>query len=188
MILPYLDTSALVKRYDPEEPGAEEVRTLFTEVRAVLTSSLAVVEAVSAFRIKERQGVLTPEEVRLAVEAWRPTPPCSTAWCPRSPLFSERPKGSSCATSSGPTTPCTWPPPWWWQGGRGGAAEAPLLDGRRGTGEGGGGRGSGGEAGVMPFFSASSVSLPPGIPAGAPTLACASMGWYDSMPLPGAKR
>ena len=69
MILPYLDTSALVKRYDPEEPGAEEVRTLFTEVRAVLTSSLAVVEAVSAFRIKERQGVLTPEEVRLAVEA-----------------------------------------------------------------------------------------------------------------------
>ena len=69
MIPPYLDTSALVKRYDPEEPGAEEVRALFTRVRAVLTSSLAMVEAISAFRIKERQGVFTPEEVRLAVEA-----------------------------------------------------------------------------------------------------------------------
>ena len=69
MIPPYLDTSALVKRYDPEEPGAEGVRALFTRVRAVLTSSLAVVEAVSAFRIKERQGTFTPEEVRLAVEA-----------------------------------------------------------------------------------------------------------------------
>lgn len=76
----YLDTSALVKRYDPEEPGAEEVRALFTRVRAVLTSSLAMVEAISAFRIKERQGVFTPKRCAWPWRPWRPTLPCSTAW------------------------------------------------------------------------------------------------------------
>jgi predicted nucleic acid-binding protein len=69
VIPPFLDTSALVKRYDPHEPGGSEVRALLEGAKAVLVSSLAIVEAVSAFRIKERQGVFTPEEVHLAVEA-----------------------------------------------------------------------------------------------------------------------
>jgi predicted nucleic acid-binding protein len=68
VIPPYLDTSALIKRYDPQEPGAEAVRALLEKAKVVLTSALTPVEAVSAFRMKERSGVFSAEEVHLAIE------------------------------------------------------------------------------------------------------------------------
>jgi predicted nucleic acid-binding protein len=68
VIPPYLDTSALIKRYDPQEPGAGAVVARLEETRVILTSALTPVEAVSAFRMKQRSGVFSAEEVRLAVE------------------------------------------------------------------------------------------------------------------------
>jgi len=66
----YFDTSALIKRYDPNEAGAAQVITLLSSPPIVLTSTLTAVEVVSAFRIKERNQVLTAAEVRLALAAF----------------------------------------------------------------------------------------------------------------------
>jgi len=66
----YLDTSALVKRYDPNEKGAAKVIALLSNPATVLTSTLTPIEVISAFRMKERSGAFTAEEVRLAVRAF----------------------------------------------------------------------------------------------------------------------
>ncbi|WP_018467044.1 type II toxin-antitoxin system VapC family toxin [Calidithermus timidus] len=66
----YVDTSALVKRYDPNEKGAAKVIALLSSPATVLTSTLTPIEVVSAFRIKERNGVFTAGEVQLALMAF----------------------------------------------------------------------------------------------------------------------
>ncbi|MCS7059358.1 MAG: type II toxin-antitoxin system VapC family toxin [Meiothermus sp.] len=66
----YFDTSALVKRYDPNEQGAAEVIQLLGRSVTLFTSTLTSIEVVSTFRIKERSGVFTAREVRLAVAAF----------------------------------------------------------------------------------------------------------------------
>jgi predicted nucleic acid-binding protein len=66
----YFDTSALVKRYDPAEAGAARVMARLNAAPVVLSSPLTAVEVVSAFRIKERQGVFSADEVELALAAF----------------------------------------------------------------------------------------------------------------------
>ncbi|GIW31550.1 MAG: ribonuclease VapC [Meiothermus sp.] len=66
----YFDTSALVKRYDPWEAGAERVMARLEEALPVLSSTLTPVEVTSALRTKERSGVFTTAEVKLALAAF----------------------------------------------------------------------------------------------------------------------
>lgn len=66
----YFDTSALIKRYDPNEAGAAQVITLLSSPQIVFTSTLTTVEVASTFRIKERSQVFTAAEVRLALAAF----------------------------------------------------------------------------------------------------------------------
>ena len=56
----FIDTSALVRRYDRSEPGAERVRTICRPLAAntVIISRLTPVEVASAFARKAREGVL----------------------------------------------------------------------------------------------------------------------------------
>lgn len=66
----YFDTSALIKRYDPNEAGSATVIALLSTPQTVFTSSLTSVEVVSTFRTKERNKVFTAAEVKLAVAAF----------------------------------------------------------------------------------------------------------------------
>ncbi|GIW26183.1 type II toxin-antitoxin system VapC family toxin [Meiothermus sp.] len=66
----YFDTSALVKRYDPNEAGASQVMAFLDSGSTVFTSTLTALEVVSAFRIKERSGVLTTRTLQLALTAF----------------------------------------------------------------------------------------------------------------------
>lgn len=66
----YFDTSALIKRYDPNEAGSASVIALLSIPQTVFTSSLTAAEVVSTFRIKERNGVFTSADVKLAVAAF----------------------------------------------------------------------------------------------------------------------
>lgn len=66
----YFDTSALIKRYDPNETGSAKVIRLLSKPQTLYTSSLTTVEVVSTFRIKERNKVFTAAEVKLAVAAF----------------------------------------------------------------------------------------------------------------------
>ncbi len=69
----YFDTSALVKRYDPSEPGAAVVIAL-CERRAehnLYTSELAGPETASVLRRKEREGRLNADEVKRAWAAYQ---------------------------------------------------------------------------------------------------------------------
>jgi predicted nucleic acid-binding protein len=54
----FLDTSALVRRYDRTEPGALTVRTLcrHTSGHSLLMARIAVVEVAAAFNRKVREG------------------------------------------------------------------------------------------------------------------------------------
>ncbi len=77
MAVVFVDTSALIRRYDPAEPGAARVRALLrrgsghTPVIAVITP----IEVGSAFGRKRREGLLTDDELRrlwrLFREHWR---------------------------------------------------------------------------------------------------------------------
>jgi uncharacterized protein len=65
-VLVYLDTSALVKRYDLREPNAETIVTL-CDPRAgntLFTSSLTGPEVASALRRKEREGRMSAPDVQ----------------------------------------------------------------------------------------------------------------------------
>jgi predicted nucleic acid-binding protein len=66
----FLDTSALVRRYDPAEPGATDVRRLCQRSagHTLLISRLACVETASAFNRNLRQGQF---DVRLRDRYWR---------------------------------------------------------------------------------------------------------------------
>jgi uncharacterized protein len=66
----FLDTSALVRRYDPAEPGAARVRSLVRR-RSGHTQAIAeitVIEVASAFARKLREGSITQARQR---RLWR---------------------------------------------------------------------------------------------------------------------
>lgn len=68
----YLDTSALVKRYDPLEPSASRVIELCDQPNCALyTSSLTGPEVASALRRKEREKKLGPEGITRAWSAFQ---------------------------------------------------------------------------------------------------------------------
>ncbi|MDI3279809.1 MAG: type II toxin-antitoxin system VapC family toxin [Bacillota bacterium] len=66
----YLDTSALVKLY-VQEQGSELVRALVNEALVVATSKVAFAEARAAFARVYREGGLSQEDYRSAVEAFQ---------------------------------------------------------------------------------------------------------------------
>ena len=69
MIL-YCDTSALIKRYvEEEETGA--VDRLWDSALAIVTSTVAFAEAVSAFSRKLREGILTHKEYLATVKNFK---------------------------------------------------------------------------------------------------------------------
>ena len=55
-MITYFDSSALVKRYDPNEINATRILTFFQTQKIVYTSDLTSVEVLSAFCKKERTG------------------------------------------------------------------------------------------------------------------------------------
>lgn len=68
----YLDTSALVKRYDPLEPNASRIIELCDQPsRALYTSSLTGPEVASALRRKEREKKIDAEGVTRAWSAFQ---------------------------------------------------------------------------------------------------------------------
>lgn len=69
MIL-YCDTSALIKRY-VEEEGTEAVDRLWDSALAIVTSTVAFAEALSAFSRKFREGILTHKEYLEAVKSFK---------------------------------------------------------------------------------------------------------------------
>jgi uncharacterized protein len=69
----YLDASALVKRY-VNEPGSAWLRSLLASPQADLllfTSRMTIVEVISAFARRVREGALAPEEFAAAENALR---------------------------------------------------------------------------------------------------------------------
>jgi predicted nucleic acid-binding protein len=65
MVTYFLDTSALVKRYHPED-GTPALDQLFSEADAnIIISRLGSVEIVSAFALKARSGAITPAKFEL---------------------------------------------------------------------------------------------------------------------------
>jgi predicted nucleic acid-binding protein len=66
----FLDTSALVRRYDPAEPGAARVRTLLrrSSGHAPVIADITPIEIGSAFGRKHREGILAQDELR---RLWR---------------------------------------------------------------------------------------------------------------------
>lgn len=69
MIL-YCDTSALIKRY-VEEDRTESVDRLWDSALAIVTSTVAFAEAVSAFSRKFREGILTHKEYLVTVKNFK---------------------------------------------------------------------------------------------------------------------
>lgn len=69
MIL-YCDTSALIKRY-VEEEGTEAVDRLWDSALAIVTSTVAFAETVSAFSRKLREGILTHKEYLMTVKNFK---------------------------------------------------------------------------------------------------------------------
>ncbi|MBN1878280.1 MAG: type II toxin-antitoxin system VapC family toxin [Anaerolineae bacterium] len=63
MVSYYLDTSALLKRY-VEELGSTWIRTQVSEATLLVSSELVIVEAVSAFNRRAREGGLSLTEYR----------------------------------------------------------------------------------------------------------------------------
>jgi len=69
-VIPYLDTSSLVKLY-VEEEGSEEVRRQISGATIVATSAIAYVEARAAFARKHREGGLSEEEYGQVSDGFR---------------------------------------------------------------------------------------------------------------------
>lgn len=59
----YLDTSAMLKRY-VNEPGSLWLRAQMATATALIVSQLLIVEAVSAFNRRVREGALSPANYR----------------------------------------------------------------------------------------------------------------------------
>jgi predicted nucleic acid-binding protein len=70
MILLYLDSSALVKRY-VSEPGSAEILRKIGEASAICTAAISRAEIAAALAKAARSGLLTLEEALLAYEAFR---------------------------------------------------------------------------------------------------------------------
>ena len=70
MAVLFLDTSALVRRYDPAEPGAAQVRAYCRRSSGdtLLIAAITTVEIASALARKERDGALTASQ---AQRLWR---------------------------------------------------------------------------------------------------------------------
>jgi len=68
----YLDASALVKRY-VDEVGSDWLRTIIASTRPLLlfTSRMTIVEVISAFARRVREGSLSSEELAIARDAFR---------------------------------------------------------------------------------------------------------------------
>ena len=67
-MLVYFDSSALVKRYAPNEPNAALVTRKLTTTNRIYTCSITPVGVRSAFRNKERSQEFTPAEVTAGVQ------------------------------------------------------------------------------------------------------------------------
>ena len=63
----YMDSSALVKRYAPQEINASQITALFTSSLSIYTSNLTPIEIISAFRNKERFGDFSKAMVNAAI-------------------------------------------------------------------------------------------------------------------------
>lgn len=68
MMLVYLDASVWMKRYVIEK-GSKRVRQWFRKGPVVATSSLALIEVMSALVRKERAGELANDDLRASLEA-----------------------------------------------------------------------------------------------------------------------
>ena len=66
----FLDTSALVKLYDPNETGVAALENGLTSVTRIVLSQLARVEFVSAFQRKVQRGDLLPQQAAAVVAAF----------------------------------------------------------------------------------------------------------------------
>jgi len=68
----YLDASALVKRY-VDEVGSDWLRTMIAsdQPSLVFTSRITIVEVISAFARRAREGSLSSEELAIARDAFR---------------------------------------------------------------------------------------------------------------------
>jgi predicted nucleic acid-binding protein len=68
----YLDASALVKRY-VDEVGSDWLRTIVASTRPLLlfTSRMTIVEVISAFARRVREGSLSSAELAIARDAFR---------------------------------------------------------------------------------------------------------------------
>ena len=68
----YLDASALVKRY-VDEVGSDWLRTIIASTRPLLlfTSRMTIVEVISAFARRVREGSLSSEELAIVRDAFR---------------------------------------------------------------------------------------------------------------------
>lgn len=64
----YFDTSALVKRYAPNEPNSQLVDTFLTKTSRIYTSALTQTEMISAFCIKERTKQFSKLELQTAIQ------------------------------------------------------------------------------------------------------------------------
>ena len=62
-----MDSSALVKRYAPQEINASQITALFTSSLSIYTSNLTPIEIISAFRNKERFGDFSKAMVNAAI-------------------------------------------------------------------------------------------------------------------------
>ena len=62
----FLDSSALIRRYDAREPGAQRVRLVCDPAsrHTLFISQLTAVEVASSFQRKQREGAFTEDDVR----------------------------------------------------------------------------------------------------------------------------
>ena len=77
MVNYYLDTSALLKRY-VHEVGSSWIRSRMTTAASLISSQLLIVEAISAFNRRAREGVLSQAEYRRLRDIFRED--CRTAY------------------------------------------------------------------------------------------------------------
>lgn len=70
-MITYFDSSALVKRYDPNEINAAQILTFFQTQKIVYTSDFTSVEVLSAFRTKERTGEFSKAILNAAISDFK---------------------------------------------------------------------------------------------------------------------
>lgn len=67
----FLDTSTLVKLYDPTEPGVAVLLESLGPVTRIVLSDLAQVEFVSAFQRKVRRGDISPRQAAAVIATFQ---------------------------------------------------------------------------------------------------------------------